>query len=253
MALEWAQRMRLLIIGLVSAVVLVLVGSVVLAFVYQVPSCTDRKQNQGEAGIDCGSPCAYLCTASVSAPVEVFTRTLTLSSGRTDVISYVQNPNKDAEARAVGYTIELYAADAMRVAKITGTVDLPVGAVVPIYVRAAAQGSIVSRAFITFSPESIQWRSVQKAQKLPRVIETALSQSAFPRVTAQLINDTFDPMYSVRAVAVVYDAEGTVLAASETLVPAIAAQGSAPLVFTWNEPFPRPAAQIEITPVLPLL
>ncbi len=252
MALEWAQRMRLLIIGLVSLVVLVLVGSVVFAFVYQVPSCTDHKQNQGEAGVDCGSPCAYLCTASVSAPVEVFTRTLALSNGRTDVISYVQNPNKDAEAKAVTYTIELYAADAMRVAKVSGTVDLPAGAVVPIYVRAAAQGSSVARAFITFSPDSIQWRSVQKTQKLPRVTESTLSQSAFPRVTAQLVNDTFDPLYAVRAVVVVYDVEGVVLASSETLVPSIPAQGSMPVVFTWNEPFARPAAQIEISPVLPL-
>ncbi len=252
MALEWAQRMRLLIIGLVGVVVLVLVGSVVFAFVYQVPSCTDRKQNQGEAGVDCGSPCAYLCTASLSAPVEVFTRTLTLPSGRTDVISYVQNPNKNAEAKAVPYAIELYAADAMRVAKVTGVVDLPAGAVVPIYVRAAAQGSVVSRAFITFSPETISWRTVHKTQALPRVADSALVQSAFPRITANLVNDTFDPMYAVRAVAVVYDSAGTVLAASETLVPSIAAQGAAPLVFTWNEPFARPASEIEITPVIPL-
>lgn len=253
MVLDWAKRMRLLIIAIVVTLVLLIVGVTVFAFVYKVPSCTDRTQNQGEAGIDCGAPCAYLCTANMNAPVEVFTRTLTLPNGRTDVVSYVQNPNKNAEAKAVPYSIELYAADAMRVAKVTGTVDLPAGAVVPIYVRAAAQGSSVARAFITFSPDAILWRLVQKTQKPPRVTEIALSQSAFPRVTAQLTNDTFDTLYAVQAVAVVFDRTGTVLAASETLLPSVAAQATAPLIFTWNEPFARPAAQVEITPVLPLL
>lgn len=252
MNFSWASRMRFMIISGIVLVLLAFLTVIIFAFVYKVPSCSDQKQNQDEQGIDCGGSCAYVCTAQVTPPLEVFTRALMLPSGRTDVIAYIQNPNKTAEAKDTSYTLELYGADALLLGKIHGTVDLPAGSTVPLYVRAATQGAVVTRAFISFSPESVLWRTPQGPYMLPQVTESTLTEGASPRITARLVNDGFEPLYAVRAVAVVYDVSGTAIAASETLVPAIAAQSSTPITFTWNESFTTPVARFEITPVVPL-
>ena len=253
MALDWAKKMRLLIIGGGVLVLLVVIGSTVLAFVYKVPSCTDKVQNQKEAGVDCGGPCTYLCTAQVGAPNVLFARALELPGGRTDVVAYIQNPNKLAEAKNVPYTLELYAADATLLGRVPGFMDLPAGKMTPLFIRAAAQGSNVTRAFISFAPEKISWKSVESEYPVPRALESVLTEGENPRVSAKLSNETYDPMYDIRSVVVVFDSEGTAIAASETLVPSIRAQSVVPITFTWNEPFLRAPARIEVIPVVPLI
>ena len=252
MAFDWGKRMRLMIIAGILAVVLVLAGGIAFAVIYKTPTCTDRTQNQGEAGVDCGGPCTYLCTAQVQSPNIIFVRSLSLRGGRTDVVASIQNPNTKAGAKHAPYTIELYGTDAVLIGRVTGTIDLPAGKTVPLFVRAAAQGSTVDHAFISFNPSTISWSESSSVYVLPRVSDSTLAVSDSPRVTTTLSNETYDPMLGVRAVAVVYDEMGTVIAASETVVPALVAQTRVPITFTWNEPFVASTPRVEILPIIPL-
>lgn len=252
MAFDWGKKMRFMIIAGILVVVLVLGGGIAAAVMYKTPTCTDRTQNQGEQGVDCGGACTYLCTAQVQNPNVVFVRAVSLRGGRTDVVASIQNPNTKAQAKHAPYTIELYGADAMLIGRVTGFIDLPAGKTVPLFVRAAAQGSVVDHAFISFAPEKVSWTESVAPYVLPRVADVALTVSDSPRVTASLVNEIYDSMLGVRAIAVVYDEMGTVIAASETLVPALAAQSSVPVTFTWNEPFITASPRVEILPVLSL-
>lgn len=253
MALDWAKKMRFMLIAGILAVVITLGAGITIAVLYKSPTCMDRKQNQSEQGVDCGGSCMYLCTAQVDVPNVIFARALELPGGRTDVVAYIQNPNKSAEAKNVPYILELYAADATLLARVPGFIDLPAGKMTPLFIRAAAQGSNVTRAFINFAPEKISWKSVKSEYPVPRALESVLTEGENPRVSAKLSNETYDPMYDIRSVAVVFDSEGTAIAASETLVPSIRAQSVVPITFTWNEPFLRAPARIEVISVVPLI
>ncbi len=252
MAFDWAKRMRLMIIAGITLVLLLVVGATVFAFVYKVPSCTDRTQNQGEAGVDCGGPCAYLCTAQVKEPSVQFERSLTLANGRTDVVAKIQNLNKGAQAKAAPYVLELYAADATLLARIPGFIDLPAGEMVPLFVRSAAAGSVVARAFVDFDPEKIMWQQTEQVRAPLRISGSSLIEGNAPKVSAFLHNDGYDALYDVRATVIVYDGQGTAIAASETLVPSLRAQSNVPITFTWNEPFQTIPTRFEILPTLPL-
>lgn len=252
MIFDWAKKMRFMIVGGILLVLLVIGASIAFLTLYRAPSCIDGKQNQQESGIDCGGSCTYLCTTQVSAPSVLFTRSLPLPGGRTDVVAYVQNPNKNAQAKRAPYVIELFAPDATRIGRVDGFVDLPAGKMVPIFVRAAAQGSVVARAFIQFDERKIPWTSVKGVYLTPRVTEQQLQEGGSPRVTATLVNDTYDPQYDIRAVAVAFTADGTAVAASETLVPVVRAQSTVPITFTWNEPFTDSVSRFEVLPTSPL-
>ncbi len=248
MTLDWAKRMRLMIVGGIGALVFLLVAGVAIAIFYKVPTCTDQKQNQDEEGIDCGGSCLRICTVQVASPVVLFARPLSVS-GRTDVIAYIQNPNKNAYAKDAPYSIELYGADGALITRMNGTLDIPAGKTIPLFVRAVTKGSVVMKAFVTVPTDTIVWNKTVGSYTLPEVKDASLSEGSAPRITAKLQNTTFDPLVEVRAVGVVFDAEGNVIAASETLVPVLKAQSSTPITFTWNEPFTSPSARFEVVPV----
>lgn len=249
MALDYTRRMQFIIGGIVGAVLLLILVGTILAVVYDVPSCTDRKQNQDEEGVDCGGGCPYLCTVRVAAPRIEFVRAVSPQKGRTDVIAYVQNVNKNAAAKRVLYTIDLHAADGMKVGEHRGYLDLPPGETVAVFVPAAAQGSQVSQAFMHIDTAAIQWFRSEQHSDAVTVSDAVLEQGGAPRITATLTNPSFDPAYEVQATAVVFDAAHNAIAASRTVLPAIKARSSTGVVFTWNTPFEAAADHIEVSVV----
>lgn len=250
MALEYAKRMRIIIIAIVSAVVIALLAGVAFVIFYKVPTCTDRTQNQDEVGVDCGGSCSYLCVSQVTAPSVKFVRALTPQRGRVDVIAYIENRNPRAGAKDAPYTIELYGADGAKVGTVRGVAPIAPRAIVPLFIPAAAQGSVVATAFLTFG--DIKWQTMEPPQDSVVVKDAQLADGTFPRITALVENPAFSAEYNVEVVATVFDANDTAIAASRTVVPSIKARSSIPVTFTWNAPFPQPASYIEVKPVLSL-
>ncbi|MBY0294085.1 hypothetical protein K2Q08_02015 [Patescibacteria group bacterium] len=252
MALDWGKRMRVTLSVVVGAVVLLVLAGVLFAVLYKVPTCTDRVQNQDEEGVDCGGSCAYLCTATLQAPRVTFIRPVSPQPGRTDIIAYIDNRNPRAAAKHAGYSIELFGSDGARITTVTGTIDLPPGRTVPLFIPAAAQGSVVATAFLTFSSSTLAWYQVDPDKNAITLAEATLRDGPMPRITTTLDNPSFDPQYDVQAVAVVFDASGTAIAASRTVLPNIKARTSVPVTFTWNAPFIGTAAHVEVTALAPL-
>ncbi len=252
MALDWSRRMRVMLIAAVGIVVALVLAGVLFAVLYKVPTCTDRVQNQGEEGVDCGGSCPYLCTVSVLPPAVTFVRPVSPQASRTDIIAYVANRNPHAAAKRAGYTVELFGADGAHISSVQGTIDLPPGRTVPLFIPAAARGSVVATAFLTFSSSTLAWYKAEPDISAITVQDILLTDGSMPRVTATLANPSFDARYDVQAIAVVFDASDNAIAASRTVLPSVKARSTAPITFTWNLPFPAAAARVEVTELTPL-
>jgi hypothetical protein len=212
-------------------------------------------QNQAEQGIDCGGPCAYLCSFQVAQPVVRFAQPIASSLGRTDVIAYIDNSNPAAAAKGVGYQVTLYGSNHALIAQSSGTVDLAPGATVPVFIPGLFSGQQqATQAFLTLTPASINFFSAQKSSLIPEVGSPSLSGSVNnPRIQATLSNPSTEvPLTDVHVVATVFDASGNVITASATVIPSIPASGQATALFTWNAPFARPPARVDVIPLAPL-
>jgi hypothetical protein len=213
----------------------------------------DNKQNQNEEGIDCGGTCTYLCTPSQQEPSVQFVRALSPVPGRTDVIAYIDNPNAASAANDLHFTIELYSPTNTVIAKKEETVDLPPNSTVPVFVPNFFSGSQeVARAFITFDTPQHLWYRYQEKRPLPKVSGVQIDQSGMPRITATAQNPSAVPMTNIVFVATVFGNDGNAIAASRTIAPAIPAQGTAPLVFTWPAPFSQGVSRVEVVPITAL-
>lgn len=253
--MSWAARRRfliLLVLGAIAAVFFVLLS---IATFYKTPSCTDGTQNQDEEGVDCGGSCPYLCAAALQPPTVLFTKALTNSVGRTDVIASIENKNASAGAKSVPYRITLYGTDQTLIQTVSGMLDLPPGATQPVYASGVASGrQVVAGAFLSIDASAPQWFSMTAD---PRIIPSVLDAkqtgiASAPRVEAILANSSTASLSNVPVVVMVYDVRGSVVAASRTLVSTIPAQGRATAVFTWNDAFPDTVASIKVVPIVPL-
>lgn len=253
--MPWAARRRFFILLIIGAVIVAFLSVVLIATVSKAPSCTDSVQNQDETGIDCGGPCAYLCTAQNQPPTVLYTQAIEYGGGRTDVIASIENKNTTAAAKNVPYRITLYGKGEALIQEMTGTVDLPPGVSVPIYVPQIFSGKqAVIGAFLSVATSSVQWFSMTPNQRsVPLVSNTTQSSTlSGPRVQAVLINPTATPVNNVRTIVIVHNKNGNVIAASQTVVPTIPAQGRATATFTWSKAFSEPSAAIEVVPIIPL-
>lgn len=252
MALDWGGRRRLMIIGGAVLIGLTLLAGIVIAVMYDAPSCMDGKMNQDEGGVDCGGSCAYLCRADVQAPRIEFARPLDNGSGRTDVIAYVDNRNAAAEAEDVPYVVEVFDESGTLLGRREGMLDLPARAIVPLYLPGVAAGIGAStRAFVSFG--DIKWRTPQEEVHMVHAGTVQLVPGVRPRVTVVLENASAEPAYNRTVVATAFDAEGEAIAASQTVVREVAAYGTATAVFTWPSAFSREVVRIEVAeaPSLP--
>lgn len=252
--MSWAARRRFIILAIVGAVILAFVTVLFTVTFTKAPSCSDGVQNQGEAGVDCGGPCPYLCTDQEHAPTVLFTKALPNGAGRTDVVAQVENINANAAAKQVPYTITLYGAGQVFVQQVTGTVDLPPSASVPVFIPGISSGNQKNvRAFLTIDPAQISWYGYSASGARPIVVNTLLGgATSTPRIDAVISNQSVSPVTDLPVIVLVDDEQGEVIAASQTIVPAIPAQGQTTATFTWTTPFSATPAKIEVLPVLSL-
>ena len=250
--MDWAKRRQRLIEIILASVGVAIVAVVLIATLYKAPSCTDHKLNQGETGIDCGGPCPYLCSIDEVPPKVSFVRAVSPQQGRTDVVAYVYNPNSNAGVQAAKYTVELYDTNNQVIASKAGVVNLPPSTNVPIYIPNFYFGTKqVAEAFLNFDTSSLLWMrgTLQPAQLSQSNLQYQSAIVPAPKITATISNLTAYPLYNKTVVATVFGPDGNAIAASQTVIPLLSAQGSAPVIFTWNQAFSAIPARVEILPV----
>src|SRR3989344_1981077 len=106
--ISWRGRQQLKYLSLLSGVVLLVIGAGVFFFLNRPGTCFDRKQNEGEVGVDCGRSCLRLCPFEVSGVITHWARALPAREGIYDVVAFLENPNVGAGAREFRYTFKLY-------------------------------------------------------------------------------------------------------------------------------------------------
>lgn len=254
--LSWAGKRRAVIFSILIGIIIILVALTYRTTFYKAPSCIDSVQNQNEVGIDCGGVCPYLCTTQVQEPVVRFVRPLADGVNRTDIVAYVDNPNQSAAVVGAKYTVQLYGVDGTLLNQKSGRIDLSPHSTVPVFIPNFYSGTKkVANAFLTFDRTSLKWftSTTAPAALLPSDIQVTNNRT--PHITATIANSTTLPMYDIRVIIVVLGTAGSsnnVIAASQTIIPSISAQGTVPVVFTWNVPFPEKPVREEIFPIVPI-
>lgn len=254
--MSWAARRRLFILLILGAIITAFIAVLSIATFYKAPSCSDGTENQGEAGVDCGGPCSYLCAELLQPPTVLFTKAFTdKTTGRTVVVASVENKNNGAAARNVPYRVIVYGVNQTLIQTVSGTFDLPARATATVFIPGILSGKqTVASAFFDLDTSAVKWfRMTADPRIIPGVSNTLSSGTTdAPRIEVVLENGSSVALTNVRVVVLVRNAQKDVIAASQTIVPTIRPQSSASAIFTWNSAFSDIPASIEAVPIIPL-
>src|SRR4030042_2963142 len=134
--------------------------SVIAGFFYYTfrakPTCTDKVQNQGETGVDCGHPCAECEEIPDIEEIRILEKAiLSGESGKFDALAKIENPNSQFGAANVSYSFSLLGEDGKIISKNEGkTFILPAETK---YVLAFNMQSDAKPASLDFKISSSQW------------------------------------------------------------------------------------------------
>lgn len=247
---EWSLHRKRIILGIVSSVLIVLIGVPLFFFFYKPASCTDGKQNGDETGIDCGGGCKLLCQADyLPILLKGDPQIIRVSTTTSAVIIEAENPNINGEIPRAGYTIKLYEASSTIPLKIIeGTTFVPKSSKFAIFIGPLTFGeSTPYRVVFEWDQNTLVWNKNTNEVPLLTVENKALdTRTIEPRLTAELRNQSLQKVSNVELTALISDASGNIIGTSKTLVDSIDKGSSEPLIFTWPAPFEKTPTSVEV-------
>lgn len=209
---------------------------------HKAPTCFDGVQNGSETGIDCGGSCANACFDQVSQPTVLWARAFEVVPGRYNAVAYIVNHNKNSAVEKVSYRFRFADANNVYIGKREGTTFIPPGGNFAVFEPAIDVGNSIP-VITTFEfTDTLQWLQVSqdKIDQLKVLIsDIQLSnETTSPSLSATIKNTSLFAIPNVSVVAILYDASGNAVSVSKTLVSQLNPLQSAPLSYSWLEPFP---------------
>ena len=250
--MSWASRRRFIYGFGVTLFLAIVIGIPTAIWLYEPPTCFDGKQNHGETAADKGGPCRLLDERALSPHAVLWSRAFLVRGGVYNAVAYVENPNREAGVRAVGYRFGLYDERNVLVAERFGTTYVMPGGITPVFEGAIDTGNrAVARTYFEFTSRPV-WERLQNAASVVSVGgKSVANENALPRLTAAVENTSVAPVLDPLFVAVVFDAAGNAFAASATTLTRLEAGEKGNVVFTWPDPLPRVVGRIDVLPRLP--
>ncbi len=247
----WAKRRK----RIYGTGALILVAAVLIPIIfyasYTPPTCFDGKRNQGETDIDKGGPCKLLDARFIQPLSVQWARPFLIRHGFYNAVAYIENVNREAGIKDIIYKFRLYDSQNILVAERTGRTPIYPAKVFPIFESRIGTGErIPVRATFEFiSPK--KWEKMQDATKGIRVSNTKFDTTlGYPRITAEVKNNTLDRIRRIVLVATVFDTTGNAINASHTFLNKLDAGETQEIAFTWPEQFKQKVARIDVVPLV---
>lgn len=249
--MSWASRRRGTYLSILIVVAIVVVGFISFQVFYETPTCSDGVQNGNEGGIDCGGACERVCSFQAVDPIVLWSRFFEVAPGIYNAVALIENPNINTIAKDVGYTFKLHDSAGILVYERKGETNILNTSQFVVFQSGIVTGERApQRIFFEFI-EVPEWNKTSAEGLNVRTKDINLTnEETEPRLTAQLLNESFDSISNVEVVAVLFGEDGNASASSRTTIDFLQGRAEENIIFTWPTPFSEPVARIELFPQL---
>lgn len=253
--MDWSTRRKMGCFSVVGVIIAIFLAYFVyIFFIKTTPTCFDGIQNQNERGIDCGGVCALVCTADAKTIVPIWSRVFNTAGDVHSVVAYVENQNPTAGVQKIGYEFRIYDDQNILAGEpISGTTFIGPNDRTAIYASPIKTGNRTPKnVFFKFTtaPEWITTPDRFNTPQLGTANAVLTDEKTVPKVSADIVNSTLYDYKDIQVVAILYDANGNAVNASQTYVDTLPEQTTQKVYFTWPKPFGVAIARIEIIPRL---
>jgi hypothetical protein len=249
------RNTKRLIIVAAYLVVFGLIGTGLYFLFRTNPTCADKIQNHGEAGIDCGGPCQACAARPMAENLKVVEKTiLPGEAGKFDALVKITNPNPQLGAAKIDYSFNFIDGAGKILAKSTGSSFVLPGQTK--YILAFNIATDAEPKSLDFEISSFEWSKFSEYEE-PNILINAKEfslasggETGFARLKAKMKNQSDFDFREIYAVAVVRGGDGSPIAINETNFNDVRAGEEREINFSWNSSFAinPDTAKIEIVP-----
>ncbi len=211
-------------------------------------SCSDGVLNQGERGVDCGGPCARVCSDEVTTLTVEWARAFRVVDGHYDVIAKVRNENNHIGVPVLSYTAEIFDAENISISKRSGSTFVNSDETFYLFEGNLFTGARIPKYATLTINEPVVWARLSATPLPLTVLNKIFSDSAQPAVMASVVNESLSSLKNITLVAMLYDAEGNAYGGSATLIESLPKDARQDISFVWREAFNVAPASIDIIP-----
>lgn len=250
-----SRTIKRLVIIFVYLVIFGLMGTGFYYLFRTKPTCTDKIQNQGEAGVDCGGPCAVCAEMPKADNLKVIEKAIVPGeTGKYDALMKIVNPNSRLGAASFDYSFNLLDGAGRIIAKSAGSSFVLPGQTK--YILAFNMVSDAKPESMDFEISSFEWSQFSEFEEPDITVyakEFSLAsggEPGFARLKAKMRNQSGFDFHEISAVSVIRGGDGTPIAVNETNFNDVRSSEEREVNFSWNSPFAIDpvTAKIEIIP-----
>lgn len=251
--MTWAFKRQVFYV-VVLVLFLVVFGFLIISPSFRkAPSCTDKKQNGDETGIDCGGSCARACLSQVDEISVLWARSFRVVPGRYNAVAYLENHNKNTAINSIKYRFRFADANNIYIGKREGSTFVPPAGKFAIFEPGIDIGNSIP-VYTTFEFTQVpEWTTVspEKISQLEVLVSniTLVNENTGPRLSATIKNNSFFVIPKMNIVAILYDANRNAVSASSTYLGMLAGEESREVNFIWPEPLSSKIIAKEIIPL----
>jgi hypothetical protein len=247
--MTWGTQRRNRILAYIILIFFLLLFVLLWFLFYRPPSCSDKKQNGNEDGVDCGGPCEILCKKPDIEPFVRWTRFIETRDKEYIISAYVENQNVEVGTIRAPYSFNLIDEKNTLIKTLDGQISLYPQEVVPIVWTGVSVDRPINRIDFNFK-DKVVWKKMDKREIALVVTEDELSKSDENIILkGNLINNIFDDLTNVELIGMLFDNDGNIITLSSTYFERIKQDSSVNFIFTWKDNFTVPVARYTILPV----
>lgn len=247
--MNWDTKRKIVYALAFSVTVLAIAVFFLRGILFPVPSCSDKKQNGYETGVDCGGVCALKCTQEVNPLSVVWSKAVRSGPGVFDYIGMVKNTNIDNASHEIGYKFIVYDDEGNEINVLAGSTTPPLDGLFPIIVQSIQSSKIPSRVSLVLSDGPHYKVLESPTSPTIRIMDRKYEAGLIPRVYATLMNTKRIDIRNLPVRVVLFDKDDNAYAVGETLIPEFPKEGVRDISFTWNEQLPFSPTRIGIYPI----
>ena len=248
--MTWAAKRRIMYLGALLILFTGLLVRILWPYFHEAPTCTDKKQNGAETGVDCGGMCAIYCPGEAK-PISVsWSRSFLVTDGVYNAVAYIENKNQKAGIYKVGYEFKFYDDKNLFITNRTGSTFVAPNGRSAIFEPniVVSTNRPIKRTTFAFTNEPRFLKVNEKFDPLSLITSAGVPTEVqtSPKLEAKIKNRTPMDFVGVESIAILYDKDEIAIGASKTYLDGIKAGEQNNLYFSWLLPFSVPVATTEI-------
>jgi hypothetical protein len=233
-------------LGALALVVILILGYLIYTY-KPITTCSDGRQNGGEAGVDCGGNCAKICVNQATALKVLWVRVLPVSRGVYAATALVENPNPQAGVKKLNYTFRLVDNKNILVNVRSGETFINPGEKFLIFEGGINVGEgKPARAFLELG--RVEWQKTTKRPPLLTVDNKSFLNGEPARLTANITNRSIADLRLVLVPALLSDESGNAIAAGFTYLERLPRDGALAVFYSWPTSLTTVPSFIELFP-----